>query len=84
MSVDSPLYIVILAAGKGTRMKSAKAKVLHEVFFAPMVHHVLHAVAPLLPTKSIVIVGHQRDEVQKSLADFPVELAILQDSNEVD
>jgi len=79
MSVDSPLYIVILAAGKGTRMKSAKAKVLHEVFFAPMVHHVLHAVAPLHPTKSIVIVGHQRDEVRKSLADFPIELAIQEE-----
>lgn len=79
MSVDSPLYIVILAAGKGTRMKSAKAKVLHEVFFAPMVHHVLHAVAPLQPTKSIVIVGHQQDAVQKSLADFPVELAVQEE-----
>ena len=79
MSVDSPLYIVILAAGKGTRMKSARAKVLHKVFFAPMVHHVLHAVAPLQPTKSIIIVGHQREAVQKSLADFPVELAIQEE-----
>jgi bifunctional UDP-N-acetylglucosamine pyrophosphorylase / glucosamine-1-phosphate N-acetyltransferase len=76
MVVDSPLYIIILAAGKGTRMKSARAKVLHEVFFAPMVHHVLHAIAPLQPTKAIVIVGHQRDAVQKSLANFPVELAV--------
>lgn len=79
MSVDSPLYIVILAAGKGTRMKSGRAKILHEVFFAPMVHQVLHAVAPLQPTKSIVVVGHQRDAVQKSLADFPVELAVQEE-----
>ncbi len=79
MSVESPLYIVILAAGKGTRMKSGKAKVLHEVFFAPMVHHVLHAVAPLQPTKSIVIVGHQRKAVQDSLNEFPVELAIQEE-----
>ena len=79
MSAELPLYIVILAAGKGTRMKSAKAKVLHEVFFAPMVHHVLHAVAPLQPTKSIVIVGHQRKAVEDSLADFPVELAIQEE-----
>lgn len=76
MSVDPPLYIVILAAGKGTRMKSAKAKVLHEVFFAPMIHHVLHAIAPLHPTKSIVMVGHQREAVQESLIEFPVELHI--------
>lgn len=75
MSLNSPLYIVILAAGKGTRMKSAKAKVLHEVFFAPMVHHVLNAVSPLRPSKSIVVVGHQRDAVEQSLAGFSVELA---------
>ena len=81
MSVNSPLYIIILAAGKGTRMKSAKAKVLHEVFFAPMVHHVLHAVAPLQPTKSIVVVGHQRREVQKSLTGFPVELAVQEEQS---
>ncbi len=79
MFVESPLYIVILAAGKGTRMKSGKAKVLHKVFFAPMVHHVLHAVAPLQPTKSIVIVGHQRKAVQDSLNEFPVELAIQEE-----
>ena len=35
---------VVLAAGKGTRMKSARAKVLHEVFFRPMLHHVLNTV----------------------------------------
>jgi len=79
MPVDSPLYIVVLAAGKGTRMKSAKAKVLHELFFAPMVHHVLHAIAPLQPTKSIVIVGHQREAVRKSLVDFPVELVVQEE-----
>ena len=71
-----PLYAIILAAGKGTRMKSSKAKVLHEVFYAPMVHHVLKAVAPLKCSKTIVIVGHQRDAVEESLSDFPVETAL--------
>ena len=79
MPAKLPLYVVVLAAGKGTRMKSAKAKVLHEVFFAPMVHHVLHAVAPLQPTKTIVIVGHQRDAVQESLKHFPVILAVQEE-----
>ncbi len=79
MSANSPLYIVILAAGKGTRMKSAKAKVLHEVFYAPMVHHVLNAISPLQPAKSIVIVGHQRDAVEQSLASFSVELAVQEE-----
>ncbi len=68
MSNNSPLYVIILAAGKGTRMKSNKAKVLHEVFYAPMVHHVLRAVAPLNPAKSIVVIGHQREAGERSLS----------------
>ncbi len=79
MSVNSPLYLVILAAGKGTRMKSDKAKVLHEVFYAPMLHHVLDAVSPLRATKSIVIVGHQRDAVRESLSAYRVDLAIQEE-----
>ncbi|AGF78453.1 N-acetylglucosamine-1-phosphate uridylyltransferase/acetyltransferase [Desulfocapsa sulfexigens DSM 10523] len=76
MSDHSPLYLVILAAGKGTRMKSDMAKVLHEVFYAPMVHHVLHATAPLQATKSIVVVGHQRESVIASLAKFSLEFVV--------
>jgi bifunctional UDP-N-acetylglucosamine pyrophosphorylase/glucosamine-1-phosphate N-acetyltransferase len=60
---------VILAAGKGTRMKSAKAKVLHELFFQPMLHHVLDAVAAAGIEQTAVIVGHQREEVLASLRD---------------
>jgi len=62
-----PLSIIILAAGKGTRMKSAKAKVLHEVFFAPMVQHVVNAVLPLKPQRTVVVIGHQGQEVEKAL-----------------
>jgi len=72
MNSNPQLYVVVLAAGKGTRMKSGKAKVLHEVFFAPMVHHVLHALAPLQAGRTIVIVGHQREAVEKSLSSFDV------------
>jgi len=70
------LYLVILAAGKGTRMKSNRAKVLHELFYAPMVHHVLQATTPLRATKSIVVVGHQRETVEKSLSEFSVQLVV--------
>jgi bifunctional UDP-N-acetylglucosamine pyrophosphorylase / glucosamine-1-phosphate N-acetyltransferase len=51
MPRSSGLSMIILAAGKGTRMKSDKAKVLHEVFFAPMVQHVVNAVLPLDPNR---------------------------------
>ena len=72
MAEQSPLATVILAAGKGTRMKSPKAKVLHEVFFQPMVHHVIRAAAPLGPEKAIVIVGHQKEAVEKAIDGFGI------------
>jgi bifunctional UDP-N-acetylglucosamine pyrophosphorylase/glucosamine-1-phosphate N-acetyltransferase len=68
--------VVVLAAGKGTRMKSDRAKVMHEVFFAPMLHHVLTALAPLgLLGQTVVVTGHQAEAVEASLADFPVAFA---------
>ncbi len=67
-----PIATIILAAGKGTRMKSPKAKVLHHVFFEPMLHHVLRAVAPLQAERSIVIVGHQKEAVEAVLTSFAV------------
>ncbi len=69
------LTAIILAAGKGTRMKSAKAKVLHEIFYAPMIHYVIRAVLPLKPQQSIVVVGHQEDLVREALSGFQVDFA---------
>lgn len=54
-------------------MKSSKAKVLHEVFYRPMLHHVLYAVGPLVPKRTVVIVGHQEEAVKNSLKSFDVE-----------
>lgn len=68
--------VVIMAAGKGTRMKSDRAKVMHEVFFAPMLHHVLAALAPLgLLPDTVVVTGHQAEAVEASLLDYPVAFA---------
>lgn len=72
----SPLAIVILAAGKGTRMKSEKAKVLHEIFYQPMVSHVIEATMVLNAQQTIVVVGHQKDAVEAALTSFDVELAV--------
>ena len=69
-----PLSVIILAAGKGTRMKSNKAKVLHEVFYAPMVHHVISATLPLHPLQTVVIVGHQKTAVEEALQSFTRDL----------
>ncbi|MGX9727082.1 MAG: bifunctional UDP-N-acetylglucosamine diphosphorylase/glucosamine-1-phosphate N-acetyltransferase GlmU [Candidatus Electronema sp. VV] len=70
---------VILAAGKGTRMKSAKAKVLHELFFKPMLHHVLDAVAAAGIARQAVIVGHQREAVLASLAPYRISPVVQEE-----
>jgi bifunctional UDP-N-acetylglucosamine pyrophosphorylase/glucosamine-1-phosphate N-acetyltransferase len=56
-------YAIVLAAGKGTRMKSDLAKVLHEIAGRPMVHWVLGALEEISVDGSVVVVGHQADEV---------------------
>ena len=73
---NSQLTVLILAAGKGTRMKSGKAKVLHEVFNEPMIHHVVRTAQQLEPLQTLVVVGHQQDAVRNALADFPVDYAL--------
>ena len=58
------LASVILAAGKGTRMKSELAKVLHPVLGRPVIYRVLHALEGINCSKNIVVVGHQAEQVQ--------------------
>ena len=57
------LVIVILAAGKGTRLKSSLAKVLHRAGGRALVEQVLRACAPLGAKKTVVVVGHQAEQV---------------------
>jgi len=73
--MTEPFSVIILAAGKGTRMKSSKAKVLHEVFYAPMVQHVLNSVNTLDVSKTVIVIGHQKESVQNKLKDFNVSFA---------
>ncbi|NOX79682.1 MAG: bifunctional N-acetylglucosamine-1-phosphate uridyltransferase/glucosamine-1-phosphate acetyltransferase [Deltaproteobacteria bacterium] len=70
--MNNMITAVVLAAGKGTRMKSSRAKVLHEVFFKPMLHHVLDAVAESSIEATAVVVGHQSGAVTASLRAYPV------------
>jgi bifunctional UDP-N-acetylglucosamine pyrophosphorylase/glucosamine-1-phosphate N-acetyltransferase len=64
----SDLHIVVLAAGKGTRMKSARPKVLHRVAGRPMIEHVLAAAADLQPRSMTVVVGHEAESVKATLS----------------
>jgi bifunctional UDP-N-acetylglucosamine pyrophosphorylase/glucosamine-1-phosphate N-acetyltransferase len=63
LSID----ILILAAGLGTRMRSNKAKVLHELDGKPLIAHVCRTAAALAPEKIYVVVGHQADEVKQAV-----------------
>jgi bifunctional UDP-N-acetylglucosamine pyrophosphorylase/glucosamine-1-phosphate N-acetyltransferase len=74
MSESSPIFAVVLAAGKGTRMKSNRAKVLHTLCGIPMVNYVIEATRPLLPEEMFVVVGHQADLVEAVL---PAEATAL-------
>lgn len=63
MGASGDTIIVILAAGKGTRMRSNLAKVLHRAGGRPLVEHVIGACQPLKPAQLLVVVGHQAEEV---------------------
>lgn len=63
----SSLAVLVLAAGQGTRMRSKKIKLLHEVAGRPMVAHVLDAVRGLRPAKTATVVGFQADDVRRAL-----------------
>jgi bifunctional UDP-N-acetylglucosamine pyrophosphorylase / glucosamine-1-phosphate N-acetyltransferase len=62
-----PIFAVVLAAGKGTRMKSNRAKVLHTLCGVPMVNYVIEAIRPLVPERLLVVVGHQAELVEAVL-----------------
>ena len=57
---------VILAAGKGTRMKSELHKVLHPIAGRPMLEHLLASVDALGPSRTVLVVGHGRDQLEKA------------------
>src|SRR5580765_7391839 len=63
-TVSSPVNVLILAAGLGTRMKSNIAKVLHKLDGRPLIAHVVRTAATLEPPKIYVVIGHQADQVQ--------------------
>jgi bifunctional UDP-N-acetylglucosamine pyrophosphorylase/glucosamine-1-phosphate N-acetyltransferase len=69
--VNNDLDILIMAAGLGTRMKSDRAKVLHQLDGRPLVNHVIETALALDPRKIYVVVGHQADDVKAAvLAEF--------------
>ena len=65
---ESPFAVVILAAGKGTRLKSNRPKVLHEIAGKPLLAHVVAAAAEVVPASNIfAIIGHEAERVREAL-----------------
>ncbi len=69
MSTQREFAAVILAAGKGTRLKSGLHKVLHPVAGRPIIEHLMASVARLAPSRTIVVVGDERQQVEDRIGD---------------
>src|SRR5208337_4885372 len=69
--------IAILAAGKGTRLKSRHPKVLHEIAGKPLLAHVVAAASKVVPSRSIfAIVGHEAERVRAALASSGINFVL--------
>jgi bifunctional UDP-N-acetylglucosamine pyrophosphorylase/glucosamine-1-phosphate N-acetyltransferase len=71
---QSRFVAIVLAAGGGTRMKSAMPKVMHPIAGRPMITHLLDAVGPLTPAATMVVIGPQMAEVARAVA--PAETVV--------
>ena len=70
--------VVIMAAGKGTRMKSLRPKVLHRLAGKPLVNHVIDCATRLQARRAVVITGHQAEQVEAALAPLAMGALPLQ------
>ena len=75
----SPVHLVVLAAGKGTRMKSRLPKVLHSAAGLPLIEHVLRTADRISPASVVVVIGHQAGMVRDALQSRPNLQFVLQE-----
>ena len=76
MSQPTDFAAVILAAGKGTRMKSSLHKVLHPIAGRPMLMHLLDSFAQLQLKRTVVVVGDKREQLDAALADRDISTTL--------
>lgn len=75
----SDIHAIVLAAGKGTRMKSDLAKVLHPLAGRPLLAHVLESLQQLRPARTVVVVGHQAEDVARLCRGDGVETVLQEE-----
>ena len=78
-STNDQVHIVILAAGKGTRMRSALPKVLHRLAGLPLLDHVLRTASSVKPASVTVVVGHEGDRIRGFLGQYPKIKTVVQE-----
>lgn len=82
MTSHHPAAVIILAAGEGTRMKSATPKVLHRIGGRSLLGHALHAARQAAPRHLAVVVRHERERVAAHVAELDAE-ALIADQDEL-
>jgi len=78
---NKDVAVLILAAGKGTRLKSSLAKVLHSAGGRPLIEHVVRACLPLHPRKLIAVIGHQAEQVTAAVEPLGLETVLQHPQN---
>jgi bifunctional UDP-N-acetylglucosamine pyrophosphorylase / glucosamine-1-phosphate N-acetyltransferase len=68
------IALVILAAGKGTRMESDLPKVLHKIGGAPLLHHAMLSASALEPERTVIVTGHGAELVEDAARDFDADV----------
>jgi len=79
LTPPTPFAAVILAAGKGTRMKSARHKVLHPIAGKPMLGHLMDELSRLSPAKTVAVLGAGREEVEPFVVERGASVAVQDD-----
>ncbi len=75
-ATEPPLAVVVLAAGKGTRMKSDLNKVLHPIAGQPMLLHLLASLDELKPARQVIVAGDRREQIAAAVAGMQAEVVV--------
>ena len=82
LMTDAQLAVIVLAAGQGTRMKSQRPKILHEIAGMPLIGHVLGTVHELDPVHILAVVRHEREAVSATITGLSPDVIIV-DQDEI-